>query len=102
MKGTFLIFLSSRPLLDCLLLRVSGMTSNGASTSSDGFQVPPTANDLARDAEKADDPSTNTASKNIDIEHVHVDDDPRKWSNMRKVGTSFTRVDFITGSATFH
>ena len=74
------------------------MTSNGASTCSDGFQVP----SLARDAEKADDQGTNTTSENIDIEHVHVDDDPRKWSNMRKVGSSFTRIDFITGSATFH
>ena len=36
------------------------------------------------DAEKADDQTDQTASEMLDIEHVHVDDDPRKLSNMRK------------------
>jgi hypothetical protein len=82
------------------------MASNGASTcsASDGFQVPPSAKDLARDAEVADDPVANVTSENIGIEDVHVDDDPRKWSNMWKVGSSFTKIDFqlVTASATFH
>ncbi|KAH9165515.1 MFS general substrate transporter [Lactarius sanguifluus] len=41
----------------------------------------------SRDAEKGDDSAAKTASESLDIEHVHVDDDPRKWSNMWKTGT---------------
>ena len=72
------------------------MTSNGASTLSDDFQSPAGA----RDVEKVDDPNAKTASESFDIEHVHVDDDPRKWSNMRKVGSSSATIDFSTGSVT--
>ncbi|KAI9451117.1 MFS general substrate transporter [Lactarius psammicola] len=58
------------------------MPPNVTSTCSQavGFQVPASA----RDAEKADDTAAKTES--LDIEHVHVDDDPRKWSNLRKTG----------------
>ncbi|KAH9046681.1 major facilitator superfamily domain-containing protein [Lactarius hengduanensis] len=59
------------------------MPSNVPSTSSVDFQVPAPL----RDAEKGDDSAAKTASESLDIEHVHVDDDPRKWSNMRKTGT---------------
>lgn len=34
-----------------------------------------------RDVEKPAQP----VGEKLDIEHVRVDDDPRKWSNMRKV-----------------
>ena len=40
-----------------------------------------------KDAEKANDRTAQTASEKLDIEHVYVDDDPRKWSNMRKAST---------------
>ncbi|KAI9442899.1 MFS general substrate transporter [Lactarius indigo] len=54
------------------------MPSNVSGTFSVGSQVPAPA----RDAEVV-----KIASESLDIEHVHVDDDPRKWSNMRKTGT---------------
>lgn len=62
------------------------MPSNVASTPSVGFQAPAAS---ARDVEKAVDSATKTASESldIDIEHVRVDDDPRKWSSMRKTST---------------
>ena len=56
------------------------MPSNLTSTSSCGSQGPASV----RDAEKSDDQVAQTARERPDIEHVHVDDDPRKWSNMRK------------------
>ncbi|KAH9028700.1 major facilitator superfamily domain-containing protein [Lactarius pseudohatsudake] len=59
------------------------MPSNVPSTCSVDFQVPAPL----RDAEKGDDSAAKTASESLDIEHVHVVDDPRKWSNMRKTGT---------------
>ncbi|KAN0125379.1 hypothetical protein V8E53_015541 [Lactarius tabidus] len=39
-----------------------------------------------RDAEKAGDPAAKTADEKLEIEHVLVDDDPKKWSNMQKTG----------------
>ena len=58
-------------------LPVLVMPSNVTSTCSSGAQGSASVND----AEKAED---QTASEKLDIEHVHVDDDPRKLSNMRK------------------
>ncbi|KAN0130193.1 Major facilitator superfamily domain containing protein [Lactarius tabidus] len=58
------------------------MPSNVKSTCSGGSQGPVSA----RDVEKVDDKSAQTASEKLDIEHVRVDDDPRKWSNLRKTG----------------
>ena len=58
-----------------------GMPSNVTSTRSSESQGPTSV----RDAEKAVDKTAQTASEKLDIEHVHVDDDPRKWSNVRKV-----------------
>ncbi|KAH9055249.1 major facilitator superfamily domain-containing protein [Lactarius vividus] len=72
------------------------MPSNVVSTCSVSFQVPAPS----RDAEKGDDSAANTASESLDIEHVYVDDDPRKWSNMRKVSRSFATIDVATGSVT--
>ena len=72
------------------------MTSNGASTCSNGFQSPVSE----RDAEKVDNTGAKAASDSFDIEHVHVDDDPRKWSNMRKVGSTFATIDCVTSSVT--
>ncbi|KAF8257483.1 MFS general substrate transporter [Lactarius quietus] len=56
------------------------MLSSGTSTCSGGSQVPASV----RDVEKVDDPTAKTASKKFSIEDVDVDDDPRKWSNLRK------------------
>ncbi len=56
----------------------------------------------ARDAEKADDSAVKAASESLDIEHVYVDDDPRKWSHMRKVSRAFATIDVATGSVTCH
>jgi hypothetical protein len=71
--------LLSKPRL--LIVRVPSMPSNVTNTCSSGSQDPASV----MDAEKAPEPATKTASEKLDIEHVHVDDDPRKWSNMRKV-----------------
>lgn len=60
------------------------MSSNGASARSDGFQVPASARDAEKAVDPAKDPADKIASEGLDIEHVYVDDDPRKWSNMRK------------------
>jgi hypothetical protein len=55
--------------------------SNVASTPSGASQ----ALASVRDAEKAGDPAAKTADEKLEIEHVLVDDDPKKWSNMQKV-----------------
>ena len=55
------------------------MPSNVTCTPSGESQGP-----AVRDAEKSDDQTAQTARQKLDIEHVHVDEDPRKWSNMRK------------------
>ena len=60
------------------------LPSNVTSACSGGFPVPASA----RDAEKADDSVAKTESESLDIEHAHVDDDPRKWSHLRKVSRS--------------
>lgn len=68
------------------------MSSNGASACPNDIQVPA----FARDAEKADDPAADKIAS--DIEHVYVDDDPRKWSHIRKVGYSCSTIYRATGS----
>jgi hypothetical protein len=77
------------------------MPSDVTSTCSGGFQVQVPAS--VADVEKADDSITKAASeRSVDIEHVHVDDDPRKWSHMRKVSRSVATIDVATGSVTCH
>ena len=67
------------------------MSSNVISTCSGGVRVQVPASVPVADTEKADDLITKAASEGpADIEHVHVDDDPRKWSHMRKVSRSAT------------
>ena len=72
--------------------------ANGASACSNGFQVPASARDEEKADDPARDPADKIASEGLDIEHVHVDDDPRKWSNIRKVGYSSTTIYRATGS----
>jgi hypothetical protein len=78
------------------------MSSNGASARSDGFQVPASARDAEKAVDPAKDPADKIASEGLDIEHVYVDDDPRKWSNMRKVGYSCTTIYRATGSVLYY
>jgi hypothetical protein len=78
------------------------MPSNVTSTCSGGFQVQVPAS--VADVEKADDSITKAASeRSVDIEHVHVDDDPRKWSHMRKVcrSESVATIDVATSSVMY-
>ena len=70
------------------------------STRPGGFQLEVPA--AVNDPEKAGDSAAQTASEGLDIEHVHVDDDPRKWSHMRKVSRSVATIDVATGSVTCH
>lgn len=64
------------------------MPANVTSTSSRGFRVEFPAS--GRDAEKADGPKL--ASESFDMEHVHGDDDPMKWSILRKVSRFLYRL----------
>ena len=65
------------------------------STRSGGPQGPASV----RDAEKADDKTAQTTSSKLNIEHIHVDDDPRKWSNMRKVRTTLIEIGIYSNLA---
>jgi hypothetical protein len=79
------------------------MSSNVTSACSGGFQVQVPASSTVADTEKADHSTTKAASEgSVDIEHVHVDDDPRKWSHMRKVSRSVATIDVATSSVTCH
>lgn len=75
-----------------LIVYVPSMPPNVTSTCSGGSQGPASA----RDAEKADDQTAQTSSEKLDIEHVHVEDDPRKWSNTREVSPT---IDLATRPA---
>ncbi len=51
----------------------------------------------AKDVEKAGDSvaKTTSSSQSLDIEHVDVEDDPRKWSHMRKVSCSLIMIHVV-------
>ena len=53
------------------------MPLNVKSTCSGRSQDPASVRDVEKPAQPV--------GEKLDIEHVRVDDDPRKWSNMRKV-----------------
>jgi hypothetical protein len=74
------------------------MSSNGTSPRSNDFQAPASTRDAEKAGDPAKDPTDKIASEGLDIEHVYVDDDPRKWSNMRKVGYFCTTVYRATDS----
>lgn len=70
----------------------TGPSDSMVSISTSSYDLEKTATGVA---------STSMNTETLDIEHVPVENDPRKWSPLRKVSCPTTKVFVLTHRADF-